>query len=161
MLEGELVRLRPLVEDDFEALRRIAADPLLWEQHPNKERATPEGFRRWMDDALASGGALTTLDREGTVIGSSRYVPYAPIDGAIEIGWTFIARSLWGQGHNADMKRLMLDHAFRFVPTVVLLVHRDNLRSQRAVEKLGADRIGSAPPETGRPEHIVFRLERP
>lgn len=63
MLEGELVSVRPLREEDFAALWAISSDPLLWEQHPAKDRATPEGFRRWFDDALASGGALTVIDR--------------------------------------------------------------------------------------------------
>jgi len=140
-------------------MRRIAADPLLWEQHPSKDRADPVVFRQWMDDALAAGGSLTVIDRaSGEIVGSSRYALHGD---DIEIGWTFVARSHWGDGTNTELKRLMLDHAFQSVPSVVFLVHSDNHRSQRAVEKLGAVRVGTETDALGRGENVVFRLDRP
>lgn len=159
-LEGELVRVQPLTGDDFDALWAISSDPLLWEQHPAKERATPEGFRRWFDDALASGGALTVVDRtDGQVIGTSRYDHYDEDASEVEIGWTFIARSHWGTPYNADLKRVMLDHAFGSVRTVLFRVHSQNFRSQRAVEKLGAAKSATEPDPRGG-EVFVYRLER-
>ena len=162
VLEGELVIVRPLRDADFEALRAIASDPLLWEQHPAKERAQPEGFQRWFDEALASGGALSVVDRrDGQVIGTSRYHGYDTMLSEVEIGWTFLARPLWGGPYNADLKRMMLDHAFGSVRTVVFKVHSENFRSQRAVEKLGAARTGTEVDAAGRGESFVFRLEAP
>jgi RimJ/RimL family protein N-acetyltransferase len=74
VLSGTLVELRPLQEHDVPALQAIASDPQLWEQHPAKDRTSPLVFRRWMDDALASGGALTVIGRtEDRIIGSSRF----------------------------------------------------------------------------------------
>ena len=141
-LAGETVELRPLRADDFDALAAAAADPLIWEQHFEPERWRPERFRRYFDDHLASGGALVVVDRTtGEVVGVSRFLWEEERD-EIEIGWTFLVRSRWGGATNGEVKRLMLAHAFRFVPTVVLLVRRENLRSRRAVEKLGAVEAG-------------------
>jgi RimJ/RimL family protein N-acetyltransferase len=152
-LTSDVLVVRPLVEDDFESLRAIAADPLLWEQHPAKERATPEGFRAWMDDAVASSGALTALDAvTGEVVGTSRYVWRGE---EMEVGWTFVARSRWGDGTNAELKRLMLGHAFASVDHVIFRVHEHNWRSQAAVRKLGADH------DRNEGEAVVFRLGAP
>ena len=162
-LEGHLVRVRPLEPADFDVLCAIAADPLLWEQHPSKERAERAGFERWFEDAIASEGALVVIDKHnGQIIGSSRFADYDATRREVEIGWTFLARSHWGGAYNGELKRLMLDHAFRFVDAVVLRVHSGNLRSQRAVEKLGAVRVGAEQDRQGRGgESYVFRLESP
>lgn len=161
-LEGELVRCRPLDAADREALFQVASDPLLWEQHPAKERAEREGFDRWFEAALASEGALVVIDkRDDRIIGSSRFAGYDPSRREVEIGWTFLARSHWGGAYNADLKRVMLEHAFLFVDAVLFRVHSGNLRSQRAVEKLGAVRTGTEPHPEGHGENYVFRLERP
>ncbi len=139
---GELVEARPLRAEDHDALYAVAADPLLWEQHP-AERWREDVFRAFFDQSLASGGALVVLDRAtGEVIGSSRYHAYDPEEREVEIGWTFLARSHWGGAANRDLKAVMLEHAFASVDTVVFLVHPGNVRSQRAVEKLGAARAG-------------------
>jgi RimJ/RimL family protein N-acetyltransferase len=159
-LESELLLLRPLTTADFEALYSIASDPLVWEQHPSKDRAQRPVFQQWFADALASGGALVCVDkREERIIGSSRFARRADTD-EVEIGWTFLDRSHWGGTYNGEMKRLMLDHAFGSVGTVVFVVHTGNLRSQRAVEKLGAVRVGVAPDEYGRGENVIFQLDK-
>lgn len=161
MLEGEQVSVRPLRDGDFDALWGISSDPLLWEQHPAKERATVDGFQQWFDDARASGGALTVIDRaDEQIIGTSRYDHDDPDAREVEIGWTFIARSHWGTSYNADLKRVMLDHAFGSVDTVVFRVHGGNWRSQRAVEKLGAIRSATELDARGFGEVVVYRLGR-
>lgn len=143
-LVGELVVVRPLRSDDFDQLYAVAADPLLWEQHPERERWREDVFRAYFDDHLASGGALAVVDRaRGTLIGASRYDNYDPEASEVEIGWTFLARPYWGGTYNADLKRVMLGHAFQSVKTVVFLVGARNLRSRRAVEKIGATESGA------------------
>src|SRR5579862_369201 len=143
-LVGELVVVRPLNVVDFEQLYAAAADPLLWEQHPETERWREDAFRAYFDDHLASGGALAVADRAtGQLIGASRYDNYDPEASEVEIGWTFLARPYWGGTYNADLKRLMLEHAFQSVETVVFLIGASNLRSRRAVEKLGAIESGA------------------
>ena len=157
-LMGDLVELRPLRAEDHDALRAVAADPLIWEQHPDKSRHEVEGFRVFFREALASGGALVAIDaRTRVVIGSSRFHGYDPERSEVEIGWTFLARSHWGGIYNAQMKDLMLQHAFRFVNCVVFLVGPRNLRSQRAVEKIGGIRVGSRPDAAG-VDSYVYRI---
>jgi N-acetyltransferase len=143
-LIGELVELRPLRADDHAALYAVASDPLIWEQHPAKSRAEEEGFRTFFGEAMASGGALLAIDRVTRhVIGSSRFYGYDEERSEVEIGWTFLARSHWGGRYNGEMKQMMLRHAFRVVRNVVFLIAPENVRSQRAIEKIGAVRIGS------------------
>ena len=143
-LKGSLVELRPLRAEDFHGLFAVAADPLIWEQHPASDRYQEHVFRTFFQEALSSGGALIVCDaRDNRVIGSSRFHAYDPVDREVEIGWTFLARSHWGGRYNAEIKRLMLQHAFRFVDRVVFLIGPHNYRSQRAIEKIGGIRAGT------------------
>lgn len=153
-LVGELVELRPLREDDRDALYAVAKDPLIWEQHPEHDRWREPVFRAFFDGALASRGAFVVVDRAtGEVVGSTRY--HAADHRQVEIGWTFLCRSRWGGAFNAEMKRLMLDHAFRFVPRVIFVIGERNRRSRRAVEKLGATLA-----ETRPDGKVVYALHR-
>ena len=158
VLKGKLLELRPLRAEDFDDLFAVAADPLIWEQHPAKDRYQEEQFRVFFREALESGGALVAIDtKDGRVIGSSRFHGYDGDKSEVEIGWSFLARSHWGGRYNGEMKQLMLQHAFRFVDRVVFLVGLHNRRSQRAVEKLGGVRVGSRPGASGR-DSIVYEI---
>jgi RimJ/RimL family protein N-acetyltransferase len=158
-LKGDLLDLRPLCPGDFADLYAVAADPLIWEQHPNNDRYQEEVFKKFFLEALACGGALIATDRkDGRVIGSSRYYGYDELNSEIEIGWTFLARSHWGGIYNREMKRLMLHHAFRFVKRVIFVVGAHNRRSRRAVEKIGAVLVGSRIDGNGR-ESVVYAIE--
>ena len=141
VLEGERLLLRPLREADRDALYAVGGDPQVWAGHPVSSRWQAPMFAAFFDDLLASGGALAAVDKHAggaeRIIGSSSYRPLASDPAAIEIGWTFLARSHWGGSYNAEMKRLMLVHAHKFVGRVVFRVGRDNLRSCRAMEKIG------------------------
>jgi len=157
-LEGKLVRLRPLQPDDFSAIFAVASDPLIWEQHPDSNRYREDVFREYFNGAIASGGAFLVLDRtDATIIGSTRFANYKPEEEEIEIGWTFLARSHWGGAYNGEMKQLMLRHAFQYVKRVVFVVGVRNLRSQRAVEKIGGVRAGTRSDSLGR-ESVVFQI---
>ena len=158
VLTGDLVELRPLREDDFAALYAAASDPFIWEQHPESDRWTEPVFRRFFQGAIESGGAFIVTDRaDGRVIGSSRYAELDEAKSEIEIGWTFLVRSHWGGLYNAEMKRLMLAHAFAFVRRVIFRVGPDNRRSRRALEKIGAVYVGEEHhPERG--EFVLYEL---
>jgi RimJ/RimL family protein N-acetyltransferase len=159
-LTGELVRLEPLRSEDFDALFAVAADPQIWEQHPASDRYQPAVFRAFFEDAMSSGGALIARDAAtGAIIGSSRYHDYDADRRQVEIGWTFLARPYWGGRYNAEMKALMLRHAFQSVDRVVFLVGPENWRSQRALEKIGAKRVGERPDAGGRPS-VVYEIRR-
>lgn len=158
VLKGELLALRPLRPEDFHDLYAVASDPLIWEQHPVNDRYKAEVFEGFFREAMESGGTLIAIDGEdGGVIGSSRFHGYDRERSEIEIGWTFLARSYWGGVYNREMKQLMLRHAFQFVNSVVFLVGPRNLRSQRAVEKIGGTRAGSRSDAGGR-ESFVYQI---
>ncbi|HUB62182.1 MAG TPA: GNAT family N-acetyltransferase [Puia sp.] len=164
-LSNEMLTLRPLREEDFDDLYAVASDPLIWEQHPAKERSEPEGFATFFREALASKGALVAIDRRTSrIIGTSRYMPVKETGDAIEIGWTFLARSHWGGVYNRAMKELMIEHAFRFVPHVLLYIHPDNRRSQQAALKIGGVKITELNGQTlsTRPSaSVIYHILRP
>jgi RimJ/RimL family protein N-acetyltransferase len=161
VLVGDLLELRPLRADDFEALFRVAGDPLVWEQHPDRDRYREPVFRAFFQEALESGGALVALDRAtGRIIGSSRYHDYDATGSVVEIGWTFLARAFWGGRYNGEMKRLMLEHAFRSVTRVIFVIGPENRRSRRAVEKLGAVCTGVRKDPRGN-DRVVYELTQP
>jgi RimJ/RimL family protein N-acetyltransferase len=142
-LVGELIEIRPLTPDDWEGLFAVASDPLIWEQHPARDRYREDVFREFFREALETGSAFVVIDRKtGKIIGSSRYFGFDRSESVVEIGWTFLARAYWGGEYNKELKRLMLDHAFRFVERVVFVIGVTNFRSQKAVEKIGGVRIG-------------------
>ena len=142
-LKGELLELRPLTPGDWDHLFAVASDPLIWEQHPESNRYKEEIFKVFFRDALESGGAFVVIDRATQeIIGSTRFYGYDPEKSEIEIGWTFLAREYWGGQYNREMKSLMLNHAFKSVENVVFLIGEKNIRSQKAIEKIGAIRVG-------------------
>jgi RimJ/RimL family protein N-acetyltransferase len=142
-LKSEFIELRPLTSEDWDDLFAVASDRLIWEQHPEWDRYKEEVFKVFFREALESGGAFVVIDTKSQqVIGSTRFYGYDPEKSEIEIGWTFLARKYWGGRYNAEMKRLLLNHAFQFVERVVFFVGKKNFRSQKAMEKIGAERIG-------------------
>ena len=161
-LKGTLLQLRPLREEDWDDLFSVAADPLIWEQHPEPDRFTEKVFCGFFREAMRSGGGLIVTDaQDGRVIGSSRFHAYDPKKSEIEIGWTFLARQYWGGVYNREMKQLMLQHAFQFVRRVNFLVGAQNFRSQKAMEKIGGVRKESRiDPKTGG-VNLVFEIRRP
>ena len=142
-LKGKLIELRPIATEDWNDLFAIASDPLIWEQHPENDRYTDEVFKVFFKDALESGGAFVVIDTNNKrIIGSTRFDGYDPEKSEVEIGWTFLARKYWGGRYNREMKQLMLAHAFQFVENVVFYVGENNIRSQKATEKIGAIKNG-------------------
>lgn len=145
-LNGDLIILRPLYREDFSELYEVASDPLVWEQHPHRERYKREVFEEFFEQAIESGGALIALRKDTkAVIGSSRFYEFNLSKKQIAIGYTFLSRDYWGHTYNKEMKLLMLQHAFQFVESVIFHIGETNIRSQRAIEKVGATLIDFLP----------------
>lgn len=141
-LKGDKVLLRPLREEDLDQLYQVASDPLIWELHQNRDRHKLETFNEFFNDGLASNGALIAIDNvTNKVIGTSRYQKEEKAESTVEIGWSFLSRSYWGGEYNGEMKRLMIDHAFRYFENVILYIDKHNIRSQKAALKIGALRV--------------------
>ncbi len=141
-LENDLVILEPLNQNDFENLYSAAADPKVWEQHPNKNRYKREVFQIFFDGAIESKGAFKIIFKEtNQVIGSSRFYDYDENDASIIVGYTFYSTDSWGKGINPSVKKLMFDYIFQFVDKIYLHVGANNIRSQIAVQRLDCTKI--------------------
>lgn len=163
-LVGDRVELRPTRSDDWAAHWAIAADPLLWEVHPAWDRYKEPVFRAYFDANLASGGSLTTLDRAtGAVIGASRYWEVDPATRSVEIGATYLARALWGSSINTQVKGRMVAHALDAVEAVTFRIGASNIRSRRALEKIGGrltDRTDMSMMAGILVEHVIYEITR-
>ncbi len=138
-LADDLVVAIPLKEKHFETLYEAAADPLIWEQHPNKNRWQRAVFENYFRGAMESGGALIVSDAAtNEIIGCSRFYDYEAANKSVYIGYTFFIRSHWGTGHNYALKKLMLDHIFQLVDKVHFAIGAYNRRSQLSLERFGA-----------------------
>jgi RimJ/RimL family protein N-acetyltransferase len=143
IIENEKAVLYPLQKDDFDALYNTASDPKIWEQHPNKDRWKKDVFQTFFEGAIQSEGAFKIIDKAtGNTIGSTRFYDYDESESSIFIGYTFYAASCWGKGYNHAVKTLMLNYIFQFVSKVYFHIGAGNVRSQIAIARLGAQKVG-------------------
>ena len=141
-LKNQLIKLFPLIHSDFNELYQVACDELIWEQHPNKYRYKKEVFQNYFEGALLSKGAF--FIKESTTnkpIGSSRFYDLDLKNNSIKIGYTFLGRDFWGNGYNKALKKLMIEYAFQYIDKVIFEIGANNIRSQKAIEKIGAVKI--------------------
>lgn len=164
-LVGDTINLRPLKLEDFEAVYAAASDPLIWEQHPNPLRYQREVFEStFLAPAMESNGALVISDNQsGQVIGSSRYYEWDPVRKEVAIGFTFLIRSHWGGTTNRELKGLMLQHAFRRARVVWFHVGQNNIRSRKAMEKIGGvfSHLETKPYHGFSQVHAFYRIDAP
>lgn len=159
LLTGESLTLSPLTTEDFAATFKAASDPLIWELHPQPTRYQEAVFKTFFDGAIQSGGAFAILDKSSKeIIGSSRYYDHQPDKSQIIIGYTFLTRKYWGGHFNRELKKLMLQHAFQFVETVLFEVGANNHRSRRAMEKIGGALVGTA--NLDGKNHVIFAITK-
>lgn len=142
VLENEEYQLIPLRQGDFEYLYKVASDPKVWEQHPNKNRYKREVFKNFFQGAMESKGAFKIIKKAtGNVLGSTRFYDFDESKNSIFIGYTFYGTNSWGKGINPQIKRMMLDYIFQFVDKVYFHIGKENIRSQIALERLGGNKI--------------------
>ena len=142
-LQRGALRLEPLSDADIPALVALA-------EANREELLYMSGTQRldWYRSALADmreQRALPFVIRLGNEwVGTTRFADFMNPLPACEIGWTWLERGQYGSGLNASIKYLMLRHAFEEwqVVRLQLKTAASNLRSQRAIEKLGAQREG-------------------
>jgi RimJ/RimL family protein N-acetyltransferase len=160
-LKNDIVWLEPLKQEHFEELYLVASDPLIWEQHPNPDRYKLDAFTNYFKGAMESGGAFIIRDTlSGKALGSSRYCAYDAANKEIQIGYTFFSRVCWGKSINKAVKKLMLTHAFNDVDKVAFYVGANNIRSQRAMERIGGIKIREeVVAYFGEPDRLNFRYE--
>lgn len=134
--------LRPLKSDDFENLFLAASDPLIWELHPVPNRWTKDGFAVYWHSIYSQPGSLAIVDRQtNRIIGSSTFYEFQPESKEITIGYTFLKRDFWGGKFNFEIKKAMMNYAFKFVEKVNFHVGSQNYRSRSALKKIGARQV--------------------
>jgi RimJ/RimL family protein N-acetyltransferase len=139
VLENEIIRLLPLKLMHFEELYTIASDKEIWEQHPQNDRWKREVFEIYFNSAIESNSAFLILSQNNNqIIGCTRYYEFNENEKSIAIGYTFLAKKFWGGFINSSLKKLMINYAFGFVDKIYFHVGAQNIRSQKAIEKLGA-----------------------
>lgn len=137
-LEGSIVSIEPLKPEHYDVLYQVASDQKIWEQHPTNDRHTAAGFLKFFNESISSVGALLVRDKTTRkVIGSSRYKLIDTEDRIVEIGWTFLNKNYWGGEYNRAIKKLMVNYILDNSGTVVLYADKNNIRSQRAISKIG------------------------
>ncbi|MDQ3038554.1 MAG: GNAT family N-acetyltransferase [Pseudomonadota bacterium] len=147
VLSGWGVTLEPMARMHVAALQEAVADgdvgALNYVAVPR-----PEGMAAWVDHALAmadSGRELPfVVVADGRVVGTTRYYDIDPSVPTMAIGYTFHAASVWRTHVNTANKRMLLGHAFDTLCAESVFFHTShhNLRSQAAIERLGAQRDG-------------------
>jgi RimJ/RimL family protein N-acetyltransferase len=138
-LANDTLRLRPLRREDLEDLFAAAGRPQVWAGHPAKDRYKRDVFEGYFDFLLETASALAVIDpHTSKIIGSSSYYVAPDRPDGISIGFTFLNDEYWGGATNFELKRLMLDHAFKTFPEVWFHIGPSNVRSQKATAKLGA-----------------------
>lgn len=150
MLEGRYIRLVPLTRDHAPALARAGQDPEIWQWMPYGYRGTEDGMAGLVGmllDHQAAGTdlAFTTLLRpDDRPVGMTRYLNIDRPDQNVEVGGTWLASPLWRTAVNSDSKLLMLTNAFEAEGCQRVQIKTDvrNVRSQRAIERLGAHKEG-------------------
>ncbi len=144
MLEGRLVRLEPLRPDHEDGLWEASRDPRTWRWLSVLQPQTREAWSAFVAQALAAAEdgveiPFATL-RDDRVVGSTRFLALRPEHRSVEIGWTWLHPSAWGNGTNVEAKLLQLRHAFDEwgCRRVEWKTDAANDRSCGALEALGA-----------------------
>jgi N-acetyltransferase len=142
-LQTDRLILRSAIETDFEDLFALGSDPEVWALHSEKDRYTLPKFKSYFEGGLNNdlGAYAITYLPENRIIGFTRYYDFKPETNSVKIGYTFIAKEFWGTGINTELKLVLLDHAFTQINKVIFEIFEQNIRSQKAVLKLGAAEI--------------------
>jgi RimJ/RimL family protein N-acetyltransferase len=149
-LTGKRIRLEPLSYAHTSQLLAAAAYDEIWTYLDEPTPRSASDIEVLIRDALNDQEAGSRLpfaiisNDDGTAVGSTSYIDIRPHDRTVEIGWTWLTPSEWGTGTNTETKYLLLGHAFEDQDAGRVAIKTDlrNVRSQHAIENLGAVREG-------------------
>ncbi|MEH7013596.1 GNAT family protein [Neobacillus niacini] len=148
-LKGEMVKLLPISFDHLDGLWEAARPDEIWTYMATTVRSKEE-----MEQMIASAikkrdigkdYTFTVMNRENRIIGSTRYLDISPEHNSLEIGSTWYNPDFWRTRVNTECKYLLLQHAFESweLMRVQLKTDSRNLRSQKAIERIGAVKEGT------------------
>jgi RimJ/RimL family protein N-acetyltransferase len=147
MLAGKLISLEPLSQSHAQGLYNRGRSAADWVYMPRSCFVDLADTRQWIDEALQAPAQLPFAiveNGKGKVAGSTRYLNIRPEHRALEIGWTWLGQEWQRTGVNTEVKLLLLEYAFEKLGCRRVEFKADgrNLRSQRALERIGAMREG-------------------
>ncbi len=150
VLTGKYVRLEPLSETHVDGLAKIGVGQSFWDFMVYGEMNSTEDMRRWVKDIMARGQHGTDLPfavihlESGRVAGATRYLNIMLKDRWLEIGGTWYGTEFQRTAVNTEAKYLLLKHAFETLGCVRVQIKTDarNVRSQKAIERIGAVKEG-------------------
>ena len=150
VLTGSAVRLEPLQQRHAADLLAAAADPAIWRYLPAYQPTSLADMEAWIAAALTGAGTgeqipfAIVVPSSGRALGSTRFLEIRWDSRALEIGWTWLATTMQRSAVNTECKLLLLRHAFEELGALRVQFKTDlrNVRSQRAIERLGAVKEG-------------------
>jgi N-acetyltransferase len=148
-LEGHLIQLQELAPRHLYVLEKVGKNPIIW-QNLLFEGWRNDVFWSWASDTLeqqktGKSAAFAVIDNKtGNIVGTTRFQDINLTHNKTDIGSTWYDPSVWGKGFNYEAKYLMFAHAFEVweMGRVGFKVDERNIRSQAALEKVGASREG-------------------
>lgn len=160
-LSNNLVKLIPMIKEDYNWIYAVASDPSIWEQHPDNKRYTPIGFTKYFKKLLDTDIPYIILDiNTEQVIGATSFYQFNSKDESVAIGFTFLAKAYWGGIYNQSIKKLMMDFAFSELNKIIFHVREGNIRSQKAIEKIGGKIEKRYPSEDGEGIQIEYSIAK-
>ena len=150
-LEGKRAKLIPLTMEHAEELWETAKDESIWTHYTFRKIENIEKFREFLKASLEEASAgkgftFTIIDKStGRMKGGTSFLDIQPASRSLEIGRTWIAKELQGTGFNAECKYLLLKYCFEELELIRVFFKTDsnNIRSQKAMEKIGAKYEGT------------------
>ncbi|MHA4961683.1 GNAT family N-acetyltransferase [Bacillus subtilis] len=148
-LTGELIRVVPMDKSHIQGLYEAAKDENIWAHLP-KTITTLHDMEAFVEEALQTKECGTEfpfviIHREsGKIVGTTRFLYMSSASRSLEIGWTWFHPSVWGTSVNSECKYLLLQYCFERLNTIRVQFKTDerNIRSQKAIERLGAVKEG-------------------
>ena len=139
-LENKNFILKLLNKNDFNVLYNIGKIKKIWEQHPENDRWKKEKFNIFFNKGIENKFGFYGIYNKSnsTLIESTRYYSYSKKKKSIKIGFTFLTPEYWGSDTNLQIKTLMLGYAFNYVDNIYFDIGKNNIRSRKAIEKIGA-----------------------
>ncbi len=150
ILEGTHVRLEPLALKHADDLFAGSRDTEIWKLLISAPIQTLEEMRAWIEKAEKQTAAGTQVwfaairRADNRAVGVTSYLNISHADRGLEIGGTWLSSDVWRTAVNTECKYLLLRHAFETLGCIRVQLKTDerNVRSQRAIERLGAVREG-------------------
>ena len=165
LLKGKYVYLEALQPEHYDVLLRLAKDERIWEFTKTLliNDTYEQQFREYLNVPLNPANAETIrgfVIREtqtNDIIGMTRFYDIDEKNKRLNIGYTWYLPRVWGKVHNKECKLLLLNYVFdklNFNRAGFEVAHQ-NIRSQKAVEKIGGVREGELRKYAIRPDGVL------